>query len=457
MNTPPSKRPASLRPLHWLALPAAALPALAIAQSAATTQTAASASLDSVVVTGTRAKDRTVLNSAVPIDVLTQDEVRRAAGPDGNLAAALQTLLPSFNFPRQSNSSGADHVRAAQLRGLSPDQVLVLVNGKRRHATAIVTLDSKVGKGTNPVDFNSIPLNAIKRIEVLRDGAGAQYGSDAIGGVINVILDDAPSGGEIELLGGAHHTKFEPTNQRITDGQTAELRGKHGWALGNGGFVRAGAEATRRNSTNRSGLDDVATQIDFGFFDDTPDNRALNGRRNYRPGEPEIKNYNLWVNGGLPLSAAADLYGFATYNQRDSVGAAFYRYPDTPQNVKAIYPEGFRPETTGTNRDLSLVGGAKGDLAAGWSYDSSLGFGRNSFDYGVRRSVNASLGAASPTRFDLGQFEADQLTANADFSRELRIGGLAKPLTLALGAEPTRARAAPIWWQPGLRRSRAAT
>jgi iron complex outermembrane receptor protein len=422
-----------------MALAAAiALSAPTVRAQTSAANVATAASLDSVVVTGTRSRDRTVLNSPAPIDVLTQDDVRRAAGPDGNLAAALQTLLPSFNFPRQSNSSGADHVRAAQLRGLSPDQVLVLVNGKRRHATAIVNLDSKIGKGTNPVDFNSIPLNAIKRIEVLRDGAGAQYGSDAIGGVINVILDDAPAGGEIELLGGAHRTRFEPTNERITDGQTAELRAKHGWSLGNGGFVRAGAEATRRNSTNRSGFDDVATQIDFGFLDDTPGNRALGGQRNYRPGEPEIRNYNLWVNGGVTLNAAADVYGFATFNQRDSVGAAFYRYPDSSQNVLALYPQGFRPETTGTNRDLSLVGGVKGDLGAGWSYDGSLTFGRNAFDYGVRRSVNASLGAASPTTFHLGDFEADQLTANADFTKELRLPGIAKPLTLALGGELRR-------------------
>src|SRR5690606_26146750 len=126
--------------------------------------------LDQVIVTGTRASDRTVLESTSPVDVLTAAELRRAAGPAGELGSALQALLPSFNFPRQSNSGGADHVRAAQLRGLSPDQVLVLVNGRRRHTSALVSTGSKIGRGTTPVDFNAIPVGAVARIEVLRDG-----------------------------------------------------------------------------------------------------------------------------------------------------------------------------------------------------------------------------------------------------------------------------------------------
>ena len=407
----------------------AAIVALAAVLPAAQAQTDSG---DTVVITGTRAKDRTVLTSAVPIDVLSGDDLRRAAGADGNLAAALQTLLPSFNFPRQSNSSGADHVRAAQLRGLSPDQVLVLVNGKRRHTAAVVNIDSKIGKGTNPVDFNSIPLNAIKRVEVLRDGAGAQYGSDAIAGVIDIVLDDAPQGGEIEASLGTHYTKFEPTGQRLTDGQAADLRAKTGIAL-DGGFARVGIEASAHKRTDRAGLD----QIPF-FEQQTPDNLALQGQRNFRPGEPEVQGLNLWGNGGAKLGTAADGYAFATYNRRNSVGAAFFRYPDSTGNVKSVYPQGFLPETTGTNQDLSLVGGATVTLAADWFFDASLAYGRNDFDYGVRNSINASLGAASPTHFDLGTFHFDQLTANGDFTRELRIAGLAEPLTLALGAEARR-------------------
>jgi len=163
----------------------------------------------------------------------------------GELAQALQSLAPSFNFPRQSNSGGADHVRAAQLRGMSPDQVLVLVNGKRRHTSAIVNLEAKIGKGTTPVDFNSIPLNAVKRIEVLRDGAGAQYGSDAIAGVINIILDDSPSAGEASLSYGENITSFKPTHQTLRDGVTTVAQLKQGFALGGSGFMGCAIEHGR--------------------------------------------------------------------------------------------------------------------------------------------------------------------------------------------------------------------
>ncbi|RZA34838.1 MAG: TonB-dependent receptor, partial [Lysobacteraceae bacterium] len=220
---------------------ALALAAPAFAQQANPASTDAT-NLDTVIVTGTRATDRTVLESTSPIDVLTAEDIRKAGVLNGELGTALQALLPSFNFPRQSNSGGADHVRAAQLRGLSPNQVLVLVNGKRRHTSALVTTGSKIGRGTTPVDFNAIPVSAIKRIEVLRDGAGAQYGSDAVAGVINVILDDAPEGGAYEASFGVHHTDVEPIDETVTDGQTSFASAQVGSGLGDGGFFRVGVE-----------------------------------------------------------------------------------------------------------------------------------------------------------------------------------------------------------------------
>ena len=388
--------------------------------------------LGSVLVTGTRAKDRTLLNSAVPVDVLSQEDLRRAVAGDGNLAAALQSLLPSFNFPRQSNSGGGDHVRAAQLRGMSPDQVLVLVNGKRRHNSAIVNLESKTGKGTNPVDFNAIPVSAIKRIEVLRDGAGAQYGSDAIGGVINIILDDARSGGAVEGTLGAFRTRFAPTDQRITDGQSRELSAKLGGALGERGFLSAGAELAHRNHTNRAGAD----QLPF-FEDQTPANLATIGQRNYAPGEPASDQGQLWFNAGMPLSGVGEAYAFGTWQQRKSIGAAYYRYPDSTANLQSVYPNGYRPETTGNNRDAQLAAGLRGQMAT-WDFDLSLTLGRNDFDYGVQRSLNASLGAASPTAFHLGDFAVQQTSLNADFTREVSLPGLTRPATLALGGEARR-------------------
>ncbi|MCV2351549.1 TonB-dependent receptor plug domain-containing protein [Paucibacter sp. Y2R2-4] len=417
----------------------AALIFLALSQAAWQAQAQASAEqLDAVLVTGTRAKDRSLLNTPVPVDVLSQEDLQRAVAGDGNLAAALQTLLPSFNFPRQSNSGGGDHVRAAQLRGLSPDQVLVLVNGKRRHNSAIVNLESKVGKGTNPVDFNAIPLSSIKRIEVLRDGAGAQYGSDAIAGVINIILDDANSGGELEGTLGGFHTKFEPTRETLNDGAARELRGKLGFKIGDSGFVRFGLEAAHREHTQRSGADQIPP-----WEEQSPANLAFQGKRNYAPGEPETDQLGLWLNSALALNADTQAYAFGTWTQRDSKGAAYFRYPDSFANVPAVYPKGYRPETTGKSQDLQLAAGLRGALGDSlgegkvWDYDLSVNLGRNDFKYGLRNSLNVSLGAASPTQFHLGDFASQQLGLSADFSRALDLG-LSKPATLALGAEARR-------------------
>jgi len=390
--------------------------------------------LSPVLVTGTRARGRTLADSQVPVDVLSRDEIRRAAGPDGTLAAALQALLPSFNFPRQSNSGGADHVRAAQLRGLSPDQVLVLVNGKRRHTSALVNLESKTGKGTNPVDFNTIPLSAVQRIEVVRDGAGAQYGSDAIAGVVNVILDERRDGGELDTEAGLFHTRFEPTGRTINDGQTQSASLSQGWAVGERGFLRAGLEGLHRNATNRSGFDQLPP-----WEDATPDNLATVGRRNYAAGEPATRQWQAFFNGAVDLSPRQQAYAFGTWQQRRSTGAAYYRYPDSFANIKSVYPDGYRPQTTGDNRDLQLVAGLRGDWS-GWDYDLSLDHGRNDFDYGVRRSLNTSLGPASPTTFHLGDFGTRLTSVNLDLTRPVTVPGLARPATLAAGLDGRQER-----------------
>lgn len=400
---------------------ALALPAHAQAPAAET--------LDGVIVTGTRASGRTVLNTPVPVDVYTEDDLRRAGAVGQELGQALAMLLPSFNFPRQSNSGGSDHVRAAQLRGLSPDQVLVLINGKRRHTSAIVNVGTKIGKGTAPVDFNSIPVSAIERIEVLRDGAGAQYGSDAIAGVINIILKSGAEGGSASISYGAHHTRLDPIDRRLTDGQTLVADAQAGVALGEGGFLRMGVESKDRNATNRAGFD----QIPF-FEEQTPANLAQAGQVNYRVGDPDLRDRNLWLNAELGLAEQAVAYAFATWNQRDSVGAAFFRYPDGRSNVPSLYPQGFRPDTLGDNQDLGAAAGVRG-YAGAWDWDASLNYGRNDFDYGLRRSLNASLGAASPTRFRLGRYRLAQTSVNLDGRRELSGWTEDAPLTLALGAE----------------------
>lgn len=383
---------------------------LALPAAAQTADADGATRLDAVIVTGTRASDRTVLESTSPIDVLDTEDLRRAGAVNGELGSALQALLPSFNIPRQSNSGGADHVRAAQLRGLSPDQVLVLVNGKRRHVSSLVTTGSKVGRGNTPVDFNAIPLSAIKRIEVLRDGAGAQYGADAVAGVINIILDDGGDGGAIEAAYGAHHTKFEPTGQRITDGQSASLAAKVGTAFGDDGFLRVGLEYKDLSPTNRAGLDQIPP------WDQTPRNLELQGRRNYHAGNGAARDINGWLNTEIALGDTATFYAFGTWHQRDTEGANYFRYPDGEANWLEVYPDGFRPVSIGENLDIGAVAGVRAQWGD-WDIDTSLNHGRNAFTFRLRDSINASLGPASPTRFKTGDYAFDQTLANVDISR----------------------------------------
>jgi len=382
--------------------------------------------LDQVIVTGTRASDRTALESTAPIDVLGAEDIRRAGAVNGELGSALQALLPSFNFPRQSNSGGADHVRAAQLRGLAPDQVLVLVNGKRRHTSALVSTGSKIGRGTTPVDFNAIPVSAIKRIEVLRDGAGAQYGSDAVAGVVNIILDDGAYGGAIEASYGLHHTDLEPIDRTLTDGQTAQLSGKVGTALGEDGFLRIGVEFKQRSGTNRAGFDQVPP------WDQSPPNLEVQGQRNYHLGDGDSRDINAWFNTEVALDEDAALYAFGTYNQRDTQGANYFRYPDSSANWPEVYPDGFRPVSIGENLDAAFVAGVRARRGE-WDLDGSVNHGRNEFTYRLRNSINSSLGPSSPTRFRTGDYAFSQTLANLDLSRGFERGENLH--TLALGAE----------------------
>lgn len=423
--------PVRLRKHRRARLPAAlviASFAVAPVQAQQATESTQAHTLDQVVVTGVRASTRTALESPVPVDVLSQDDLRAAGAVNGELGQALANLLPSFNFPRQSNSGGSDHVRAAQLRGLSPDQVLVLVNGKRFHTSALVNTDTKIGRGTTPVDFNALPISAIKRVEVLRDGAGAQYGSDAIAGVVNIILDDAPEGGEVVTSYGANHTHFRPTDRTITDGNSSYTAAKFGTRLASTGFFRAGIEAAHHDATNRAGNDTVPDWL----ADPTPANLALRGQRNYAAGDPKSENYSGWLNSELPLSDNTRLYWFGTYTQRHTIGDNYFRYPDSSANVPSIYPDGYRPESIGHNRDVQTAAGVRSKLAD-WNVDGSLNWGSNAFDYDLRHSLNASLGPDSPTAFHIGSYRFNQGSANLDSNREFAVGS--RYLTLALGAE----------------------
>jgi iron complex outermembrane recepter protein len=383
--------------------------------------------LETIVVTASRTRAASNLETAVPVDVVSAEQIASAGAFGGELAQTLQVLVPSFNLQRQSNSGVGDLVRPAQLRGMSPDQVLVLVNGKRRHTTSVTGIDLKVGRGTAPVDFNSIPTNAIKRIEVLRDGAGAQYGSDAIAGVINIILDDRAQGFDFAASYGRHETDFDPINASQSDGATTTFQGSFGLGLSENGFLRAGFEYRERDGTNRAGFDEVP------FFEDSANVALVGGQRNFKPGDAATDDVNLWVNAEAGLGNALVAYGFATYNTRDAEGTGFFRYPVSSANILSVYPLGYRPITLGDNEDLALTLGLRGEAGA-WRWDGSLSYGQNTFERGVRRSLNPSLGASSPTTFRSGETENELTSLNLDLSRELGIG-LAAPALLAVGAE----------------------
>jgi len=388
---------------------------------------AADAAIDQVTVVGSRARNRTVYDSAVPIDRFGAREVENALA-SGELGAALQNLAPSINFPRIESSGASDSVRGVQLRGLAPDQVLVLINGKRRHASAVLDTESSFA-GTVPVDINAIPPGAIDHIEILRDGAGAQYGSDAVAGVINIVLKNARSGGSASLGYGANHTDFKPTNETKTDGQTKTASADYGVPLGDAGFLRFGFDTRSRAPTQRAGFSDAG----WTSWNSTPADLALDGKVVFKSGDSHQNNNYLFYNALLPLADGIDAYSFATVNQRKSDGSAYFRYPGDPSNVPALYPAGYRPVTKGDMSDVSVVAGAR-FTRAGWNWDLSARHGANLFRYDLDHSANASLGAQSPTSFHLADFDFRQNALNADLTRELDLG-LGAPLNVALGAE----------------------
>ena len=383
---------------------------------------------EEVVVVGSRGEARDPLATAVPVDLISAEDIAAAHSFGGELGELLQALAPSFSFPRQSNSGLGDHVRAAQLRGMSPDHVLVLVNGKRQHTASVVSLETKIGLGTNPFDFNTIPLIAIERIEILRDGAGAQYGSDAIAGVINIVLKDAAEGGTVTASYGQHRTDFEPTGSNIEDGDTFSVAADYGFAVGDGGSLRIGGEYRTRDATNRAGVGVLP------FFEEqTPANQALDPARVFAPGDGGADDIYVFYNATIPMGER-EFYSFGRYSNRETEGTGFFRYPDGFTSLPSVHPNGFRPITVGDNTDTSIAVGLRGnDFDSDW--DLSLTLGNNDFDSGVKNSANPSLGPASPTSFDLGGFEFRQMTLNADVVREFELGGLSSPLSFAYGAE----------------------
>lgn len=386
----------------------------------------ANSDLETVTVFGSRVKPRTVFDSPVPIDVFSPEEVRQALS-SGELGQALQALSPSINMPRASSSGTSDSIRAIQLRGLAPDQTLVLIDGKRRHSNAVMDLEG-LFPGTVAVDLNAIPEEAIDHIEILRDGAGAQYGSDAIAGVVNVVLKSGATGGTIDAAYGENHTHFAPTGTTITDGRNKTVDADYGIHVGERGWLRFGADYQDRGNTNRAGRTDATGASYFS----TPADLALDNQVVFRSGDPDLVNKSLYYNLDLPVGGV-DLYSFTTLNWRNTKGAAFFRYPGDPTNDLNIYPHGYRPVSTGTSHDIGFVGGIKAD-AGGWKWDLSARDGYNTFSYGLTNSLNAALGDASPTSFHVADFTYEERAINLDVAKGVDVGAAA-PLNVAAGAE----------------------
>ncbi|MEO5811743.1 MAG: TonB-dependent receptor [Rhodanobacter sp.] len=416
------KRTNRLIPNLLAATMALALAGTAAAQDVSSApEPANTKSLGPVIVTGTRADNRTESTSLTPIDVVSAKVLQQTGTND--LPTALARIIPSLNFPRPAAADTADTQRPAQLRGLSPDQVLVLVNGKRWHPGAILLNNGVIGRGSQPVDLNTIPMSAIDHIEVMRDGASAHYGSDAIAGVINIILTTGAKGGDVELSGGQYSAG---------DGRQWQGSANFGIPLGNDrGWLRLTAQNGHQDFTNRAGPDKRDGFPQLGV--------------NFRQGDPDVRDTNVLLNAQYDLTPEVQLYAFGHYGRRQSTSPAFFRYgtnsprPNNPL-VGAVYPDGFLPLEHADSTDQSFVAGLRGKLN-GWRWDLSGNFGRNRVSYETRHSLNYAFlndFGSTPTAFHDGILNARQQSVDLDIAKEIAVGWLPNPVTVAFGAQYLR-------------------
>lgn len=391
--------------------------------------------LREVQVVGSRSTKRTAVDTPVPVDVI---DVSQLATKNGNveITQILQYAAPSFNATKQSGSDGADHIVPASLRGLGPDQTLVLINGKRRHQSSLVNIFGTRGRGNSGTDLNAIPVAAIKRIEVLRDGASAQYGSDAIAGVINIVLKDNTDGVTGGITYGAYSTAIgegweEATGETLHnvegknrldgkdkrfDGETTKLDLNYGVKVGEKGYMNFTTELFSKEKTLRPGFD---------------------WRKGY--GSAAVDAFNFMVNAMIPVSDNTEIYAFGGKNYRDTNANAFSRssFDDDPdgelRTVPSLYPNGFTPQITSNIIDASVSAGVRHTMENGWNVDFNNTFGKNSFHYFIKNTNNASLKDASPTDFDAGGHSLSQNTTGVDFNKYFEEA--ASGINLAFGME----------------------
>jgi len=388
--------------------------------------------LSDVVVVGSRNAKRTVVNSAVPIDVINVKEVTTQSGKI-EINQLLQYVAPSFNANKQSGSDGADHVDPASLRGMGPDQTLVLINGKRRHQSSLINLFGTRGRGNTGTDLNAIPAASIKRIEILRDGASAQYGSDAISGVINIVTNDNVDEltGSVtygvfnthakgEFLPGTPNTKGYRLDlngngnsygkDQDFDGGSVRVAANYGTKIGSkGGFVNVTGEFLNKNKTLRPAYD-----FRKGF------------------GDAEMTGVNLFANLTIPIADKTEFYAFGGSNFRDTDAYAFTRN-DGERVVESVYPGGYTPRITSKINDNSVAAGIRTETSGGWKLDLSNTLGKNKFQYDIKGTINASLEENSPLEFDAGGHSLLQNTTNFDISKNY--DSVLSGLNIAFGSE----------------------
>ncbi|HRH56344.1 MAG TPA: TonB-dependent receptor [Chitinophagales bacterium] len=378
--------------------------------------------LNDVMVVGTRSLKRTAIETAVPIDIIQVKQMSKLMGQT-DVNQLLQYVAPSFNSNKQSGADGADHIDPATLRGLGPDQTLVLINGKRLHQTSLINLYGTRGRGNTGTDLNTIPASAIERIEVLRDGASAQYGSDAIAGVMNIVLKSNPNEFTGGITVGANVTGYGPTNKingtkvlpRLNDGVTTNININYGWRPCKNSFVNFTIDVLSKKKTFRPNNTDL-------FPDD------------YRKKFGEASNYgpSIYLNSSFGITDKWSIYSFGGFNFRNTDAFAYTRDAESARNVTSIYPDGFDPHIQSKIYDGNYSLGAKGKIKT-WELDLSNTFGINRMHYFGDGTLNASLEDASPTRFDDGGFQFIQNTVNLGVTKNFE--KVLKGLNFAAGTE----------------------
>jgi iron complex outermembrane receptor protein len=396
----------------------------ALAGAARAEATTADATVDELIVTGTREATRTQFTTLSPVDVLSEKAIK--ASVSSQLGDSLTQLIPSFIVQKLPTSDGLQFVRPATLRNLSPDQTLVLVNGKRFHRSAFLG-----SRGAQAPDLGQIPSFAVGHVEVLRDGASAQYGSDAIAGVINIILKTDPG-----FAGYGQASQYYKG-----DGTTHQLGARGGMALGDGGHLAGTLEWSKADPTSRTRQRPDA----IAFAAAHPTLTIANPVQRW--GQPELETTRLALDGALPVGKLGEVYGFAIVGKGDGINDINWRNPDANPaiyktttvfpgwDLRSLYPAGFTPREGTHYKDGQFVAGLRNADGETLTWDLSASYGRNQTGFFLENSINASLGPNSPTRFDLGKLIQSEFNLNADGVYRLAVPGLTQPLNLAFGAE----------------------